>query len=108
MHEIIYNHNYLLYYPSTKLLMELTQYYNSIKNVEAMVDLAKIYSNSLLLKIDNDILNTLVDFGVENKANSVLYYVAKICVVKQLKELNDNIINKVLFGLARHQLEHGN
>jgi hypothetical protein len=47
-----------------------------------MVDLAKIYSNSLLLKIDNDILNTLVDFGVENKANSVLYYVAKICVVK--------------------------
>ncbi|EGR32868.1 hypothetical protein IMG5_068450, partial [Ichthyophthirius multifiliis] len=101
LHEILYNHNFLMYYPTTSLLYELTQHYQSTQNNDAITDLAKIFSCTYFLKIDSQILDTLSSYAVQQKLNQVIFYVARAALIRDLVSINENTINNILVGFAR-------
>lgn len=51
-HEILSNHNYLMYYPHTSLLNKLVAHYAETANTDAMLEFSKIFATAHFLKVD--------------------------------------------------------
>lgn len=65
VHEILSNHNYLMYYPTSQVLHRLAEHYAQEKNVDAMVELSHIYAVTHFLKVDARSLDVMSHFAIE-------------------------------------------
>lgn len=68
-HEILHNHNYLMYYPHTSTLNNIAAHYLTTSNVDGMTEFAKIFTNAHFLKIDATTLESAATLGLSAQNN---------------------------------------
>ncbi|KAL4466348.1 hypothetical protein ABPG72_020197 [Tetrahymena utriculariae] len=104
INEILINHNFLMYYPHSSVLHKLAEHYIQENNAEGLNELTRIYSNTHFLKLEDRTLELVSNYAIEQKNQGIILNLAQIAYRKVITSINENTINNILTGIARHKI----